>query len=223
MSIAAGMATDSTNAVVMTLGSSISKTTSAWAVGTAAGGLDTGAIANTTWYHFYEITRPDTGVVDVLFSLSASAPTMPANYTLKRRIGAGLTNGSAQWVSFIQDGDNWQWLSPVLETTSSNPGTAAVTLTLANVPTGLNVRAKMNITVNGPVNFYLSDLATTDLAPSATVAPLVNAGITTATGVQGEIRTNTSAQIRTRASASGAGERLFVATTGWVDRRGRDD
>jgi hypothetical protein len=57
-------------------------------LGTAAGALDTGAIANSTWYHVWLIERVDTGVVDVLFSLSATAPTMPANYTRKRRIGS---------------------------------------------------------------------------------------------------------------------------------------
>ena len=93
MTIAAGIATDSTGVRMMKLVSAISKTTSAWAAGTAAGGLDTGAIAASTWYHFFEIMNPATGAVDVLFSLSATAPTMPTGYTLFRRIGSMLTNG----------------------------------------------------------------------------------------------------------------------------------
>jgi hypothetical protein len=50
-SVAAGEAADSTSVDLMVLPSSISKTTSAWAVGTGNGGLDTGAIAASTWYH----------------------------------------------------------------------------------------------------------------------------------------------------------------------------
>ena len=224
MTVAAGAARDSTNAADLTLAAAISKTTSAWAVGSGNGGIDTGAIANGTWYHFYEIMRPDTGVVDVLFSLSASAPTMPANYTYKRRIGSGLTSGAAQWIAFIQDGDLFQLLVPVLETTSVNPGTNAVTQTLANVPTGVNVQALITLMSTGGYVTYASDLATTDAAPSGSVAPLGQMGVAAggAQGWQGTVRTNTSGQIRTRISVSGAGQQLFIVTNGWIDRRGRD-
>src|SRR5438477_221009 len=78
-SVSAGVAVDSTNTVLMTLAASISKTTGAWAVGSGNGGLDTGAIANSTWYHVYVIERPDTSIVDVAFSLSATAPTIGGN------------------------------------------------------------------------------------------------------------------------------------------------
>lgn len=72
------------------LGSAITKRIdAAWAVGNNQGGLDTGSVSNSTYY-IWLIRRPDTGVVDALFSLSATAPTMPANYTQKRLIG-GLT------------------------------------------------------------------------------------------------------------------------------------
>ena len=47
----------------MTLAAAISKTTSAWAVGTGNGALDTGTIANSTWYHVYVIERTDTGAL----------------------------------------------------------------------------------------------------------------------------------------------------------------
>src|SRR5204863_423086 len=74
-SVAAGVAANSTNADMLTLAASINKTTAAWAVGTGNGALDTGAIATATWYHVYLIKRPDTQVVDIAVSLSASGPT----------------------------------------------------------------------------------------------------------------------------------------------------
>lgn len=227
MSIAAGQAADSTNAVLMSLAAT-SKTTAAWAVGAANGGLDTGTIANSTWYHFYVIRRPDTGVVDAIFSLSASAPTLPANYTQYRRIGAGLTNGSAQWTSFIQDGDLFQWLTPVEDIGTSNQGTAAVTATLS-VPSGINVIANMAVSMaNGAsaAGAYFSDLATNDLAPSLTLAPLgqlfINGVANGQVGCQIAIRTNTSKQIRTRLLSSDASTVLRGSTMSWIDRRGRD-
>lgn len=79
--IAVGVAaTYNTPYTLITLASAITKNTNnSWAVGTGNGSLDTGAIANSTYYG-YLIQRSDTGVVDVLTSLSSTSPTMPANY-----------------------------------------------------------------------------------------------------------------------------------------------
>lgn len=115
--IAAGYAVDSTNAAGMTLAAGITKRLdAAWAVGTGNGGLDTGSIANTT-YHIWLIRRPDTGVVDALFSTSASSPSMPANYTQKRRIGSIIRSGGAI-ILFIQYDRKFVYMTPVLDVSS---------------------------------------------------------------------------------------------------------
>lgn len=230
-SVAAGEAANSTTAVFLTLAESISKTTAAWAVGSGNGGLDTGAIANNTWYHAHLIRRPDTGVVDVLVSLSPTAPTLPANYTQFRRLGSMRTNGSAQWTAFIQDGDFFQWLSPVLDVDTTDATTAAVTRTLS-VPTGVNVRALFNFhafdTTNANKVFsYFSDLATTDVAPTEGAASPLAQSISLAQNTPGgagtlAIRTNTSAQIRTRTTGSASTAVLRISTLGWFDTRGKD-
>jgi hypothetical protein len=87
--VSAGMARDDSDTYNMGLAAAITAkdVTSAWAVGSSAGGLDTGAVGNNVYY-IWLIKRTDTGVVDVLFSLSSTAPTMPTNYTAKRLIGA---------------------------------------------------------------------------------------------------------------------------------------
>jgi len=94
--VAAGKARDAVDAADITLAAAIIKSLSAWAVGSGNGGLDTGAVAASTYYYIWLIKRTDTSVVDVLFSLSGTAPTMPANYTVKRCIGRFRTNGSSQ-------------------------------------------------------------------------------------------------------------------------------
>lgn len=229
--IAIGSATNSTNVSSMALASAYTKTTSAWALGTAAGSLDTGAIANSTWYHVFLIQRVDTSVVDVLISLSPTAPTMPTSYTLFRRIGAMRTNGSAQWTSFIQDGDLFQWLAPVADISAANPGTAAVTRTLT-VPTGVNVLANSqfgiySVSGAGAAYGYASDLATTDTAPSGAgvsdtpVTTTAGNGVSVSAG-RVSVRTNTSAQIRSRISFSDANVTLVITTLGWTDQRGRN-
>ena len=94
ISIAAGVARDDTDAANMVLSSALIKNINAsWAVGSSQGGLDgtesvAGTPDNNTWYHVYLIKRSDTGVVDGLYSESATAPTLPTNYDLQLRIGS---------------------------------------------------------------------------------------------------------------------------------------
>lgn len=225
MSIAAGQVTDSTNAVLITL-SAIAKTTSAWAVGTAAGGLDTGVIANSTWYHFYAIRRPDTGVVDVVFSTSASSPTLPTNYTQYRYLGSGKTNGSAQWTLFSQVGNDVLWDAAVVSFDAVNPGTAAVTRAV-DTPTGVKTLAKLSCGVGGfsssNLHAVFSSLDVSDQAPqlggTAALTGFNSIGAATASVAwmfaEQEVRTNTSAQIRTRLSTSAASDRIGAITRGW--------
>jgi len=195
----------------------------AWAVGSGNGGLDTGAIANTT-YHVWVIARVDTGVVDVLFSTSATSPTMPTNYTKKRRIGAILRE-SAAIVTFAQHNDEFLRLVPVLDVSAAISATTANTRTLS-VPTGVKVHALINHVATYSSNqgpLIVSSPDVTDAASSHTVAPLANATVVSSgqnvwvTAMV--IRTNTSAQIRTRWSNSDGTER--IATLGWIDSRGR--
>lgn len=98
VNVTAGEARDDADSEDIVLAAEITKRVDAsWAVGDDQGGLDTGSVANSTAYYVWLIKRVDTGVVDVLFSTSSTAPTMPTNYTKKRLIGYGITNGSANW------------------------------------------------------------------------------------------------------------------------------
>lgn len=221
MSIAAGVANDSTNANLMRLSSAISKTTSAWAVGTGNGGLDTGAIANSTWYHFYQIKRVDTGVVDVIFSSSPSVPTLPTNYTLYRRIGSAKTNGSAQWTSFTQTGDTFIWSAMVADASNVSSTTSRVSKVLT-VPTGIVVkalfRASINASVSGTVTLFTS-LQESDQA-AATGTGDLSAALNAIAAGNFSVFTDTSAQIGVRSSTAG-GAGYYISTYGWIDARGK--
>lgn len=234
-SVAAGWCADSTAVNIMRLYSAISKTTSAWAVGSTNGGLDTGAIANSTWYHAFVIKRLDTGVTDVLFSLSPTAPTMPANYTLKRRFGSIKTTGSALWVKFVQDGDWFAWDVWSQDVAATNPGTAAVTRTM-NTPLGVRVNGMFTVSwfnstgivADNPAQILISDLSISDQTPSVAGA-VANIGVySSVIGLQqisanpSFVMTNTSSQIRSRSILSSANTTVYISTVGWIDRRGRD-
>ena len=231
--VAVGECRDSTNAKNMALGSAITKRLDAsWAVGTNQGGLDTGTVADGT-YHVWLIERSDTGVTDVLFSTSASAPTMPTNYDYKRRIGSIIRSG-ATILAFSQLGDEFLLSTAVLDVDATNPGTSAVSRTLT-VPDGIKVRAIISVgwyAGSSGSGVYFSSLDQSNqqahtFSTAVAVSPFLTISNNTATyngcGGRIEIRTNTSRQIRSRAHTSGASDHLVVATYGWVDRRGRDD
>ena len=222
MTVAAGQAVDSANANVMVLASALNKTTSSWAVGSGNGGLDTGAIAASTWYHFFLIKRVDTNVVDVVFSLSATNPTMPTSYTLKRRIGSGKTDGSSNWTAFVQLGDEFLW-SAAVQDMSAVATSATAALQTLTVPTGVQVWARFRITGNAAaaaVTLFTSPDESDQVPARATGLSDLEQGTGFLSSPYLTIRTNTSAQVRWRSSATGAA--ISASTNGWIDRRGRD-
>jgi hypothetical protein len=60
-----------------------------------AGGLDTGSVAASTWYTTWLIANPSSKLLSCMFSTSATAPVMPANYTFRMRAGSAATDASA--------------------------------------------------------------------------------------------------------------------------------
>lgn len=72
-----------------------------------ANGVDIAAIVLSSLYAVYVI-GDSTGYMSTagLLSLSFTAPSLPAGYDMFRRVGAVLTNGSANIISFKQTGDD---------------------------------------------------------------------------------------------------------------------
>lgn len=222
---------DGGTAFNMVLGSAITKSLSAWAAGTTNGALDTGTIAASTWYHVHLIRKDSDGSIDALLSLSATAPTMPSGYTARRRLGSIFTNASSQVTSFLQIGDRFIWVSPVQDVNVSSAGTAAVSRTLS-VPTGVSVRAIMYVRIryiatSVDVTGIISPLNVADIAPGAILTGQYNIAASSSgstgdqfSGTYIEVQTNTSAQLRTRLSATSANLNLIINTIGWFDTRG---
>lgn len=220
--IAAGKARDSADATNILATAITKRLDAAWAVGTNQGGRDTGSIANTT-YHVWLIKRTDGTVVDVLFSTSATAPTMPTDYTFKRRIGSIVRSG-ATILGFDQIGDEFLLLVPVQDEDRANPGTSAVTVT-TTVPTGVKVQANVSLSLlsdGGEDRFLL--ITSPDQTNTAATNNLydVHAGSAAhLNSVAMLVRTNTSGQIRYRVDSSSSGTSVNILTHGWVDTRGR--
>lgn len=228
--VAAGVAVDSTATAMLVLGSAFTCTTAAWTTGSGNGSWDGGgvspAVTANAWYHVYLIVRPDTGVVDVCVSQSPTSPTIgvniPAAYTLFRRIGALRTNGSFQWVKFVQVGDEFLWDTAVQDYNSSALSTTA-TLVPLTVPTGVQVTARLRsltssatlgtkTRVSSPDESSVAGGSLTDFNAYVSVVNLVFTS-------QPDVRTDTSGQVRVVATLASTTLTLF--TYGWVDRRGR--
>jgi hypothetical protein len=230
MTVATGRATDTIGVQLIQLTSSFNKTTGAWVAGSGQGGLDTGTIAITTWYHFYLIRRADTGAVDVLFSTSTVSPSLPSGYSQYRGIGSGYINASSQWEVFIQDGDEFSWGTPSLDITATNPGTAAILRTV-KTPIAKRVLSNLRIVTQNPaaggaVYTLTSDPSATDVAPIASNLDLAQvfggAGGVSQTGGRVRVFTNTASQVRHRISYSDASVTTYIYTLGWTDTRGRN-
>ena len=144
IAIATGGVKDATNTVNMTLAATLTKRIdAAWAVGDDNGGLDGtessgGTPDASTMYYIWLIKRSDTGVVDALFSESATGPTMPTNYDYKRLIGAVLTDASANILPFHHRGMYFEYTTHFSDNHDTTiTGDAEETATLSVPPNSI--------------------------------------------------------------------------------------
>jgi hypothetical protein len=223
--VAAGVCANDTNVAMISLpsGGAIDCTT------VGANGLDAGALAVSTWYHAFAISKPGGVPPALLASTSLASPAFPTGYTLKRRIGSFLTDASAHILGFVQDGDYFWWKNPSTDDVNTTLSTAATNFTI-NVPAGISVLAHVLGTVgqasgtDAAVHIY--DPALTDYAISSgnstnSFGGIANANSGFAYRQSGNVwvRTNTTQQVRAVADSALA---LFaLRAVGWLDTRGR--
>jgi hypothetical protein len=79
-----------------------------------ANGLDTGTVAIDTGYFLFVIYDAAASTTAGLFSLSATAPTLPTGYTYFRRVGWIVTDSGAVLLRFRQRGDEVRYTSGTL-------------------------------------------------------------------------------------------------------------
>lgn len=200
------------------------------------GGLPTGLTAGTTYYVIsaglavddFRVSATRGGsAINTSGSQSgvhtaASAPTLPANYDHYRRIGAAKTNGSAQWIKFLQRGDRFEWDVDTLDVNATTVTTTSA-LRSMTVPPGVVVEAfgcavLDNATTGTTVALRITNPAKTDTAASTTGAPLGDLVGSYEAGAWSCV-TDTTRRVRTDVSATA--DALKMTCAGWVDPRGR--
>jgi len=157
ITVAKGQWRDSTNINDIVLSSTI---TINGAVN-GANGLDTGSLANNTFYYVFLIgdstkNLPTAG----LLSLSSTAPALPGGvnvpggYDMFRRIGAVLTDGSAHILSFTQIGTEMWYEAPIsVLAATANASFTAQNIGAAVPPIAINVRFLATLVANAASNF----------------------------------------------------------------------
>lgn len=228
--VQAGEAQDVGRTTLMQLAAAITKTTAAFVEGNGNGALDQGIIAANTWYHVFEILRPGPNV-DILFSLSPTAPTMPAAYAQRRRIGSMRTTAASLWTRFFQDNDYFVWDVPGPDWAQNAPGLAAVLRTMLT-PLGVRVRGNFQASINAAAalqrNLYVTDPQQADTAPTGATGGVgsMDGGMSAAGTVWDsqsmDVWTNLLSQVRTRVTSSDGNVTYGLSTHGWLDPRGKD-
>lgn len=224
LDIAAGGCMDATGAYWITLAALTKQSDVAWAVGTNAGGLDTGAVGNSDYY-IWAIARSGTGVTDALFSLSSTAPTMPASYDFKRLIGWFKRTGGTivAFKTYETEGGGLQlaWNTPTLDINLSNTLTTARRTDAVKVPLNISTIAHLRVLivdVSAGFSAIVCCPDETDVAPSAAgsygVAPLSNFNAANANDApSADIWVRTSAAGLVAARATLATVDLYTAVT----------
>lgn len=221
--VAVGSAMDDTNTRMLVLSAAITKRLdAAWAVGTGQGGLDTGSVSDTDYY-IWLIERSDTGVVDVLFSTSATAPTMPASYNYKRLIGwfkrASGANVAFKTYEIAGGGLEFFWVTPRRDVNlASTLGTSRRTDVLS-VPTAFSVMAHLRgeaSNAGGGSAVVVSNPDETDAGPSVSDTPLAVLYIATANQAISSFNVRTSAAGAVASRASGTVDLYVLVTVGFT-------
>jgi len=204
------------------------KTLASFAAGTNAGSLDTGAVANSTWYTIWLIYNPTARVSDILASANATSPTLPSGYTKKVRIWAIYNNSSGSIANYTQNLNECLYATGFADT--ANTISASSALVSLTVPKGIKVNALFNANLYS--NYAGSDAAIifqspdqSAITPSATgnsslaVAPSYSGTVPTSSCAF-NLRTDTSGRINVTGSISSASIGYSIVTNGFVYPRG---
>lgn len=223
--IAAGEAQAESHDEVMTLaGTIVKQIDAAWAVGTNAGGMNTGAVANATWYEVHLIKRLDTGVVDVMFTTTANRATLPTNYTKQRRIG-WIRRGTATNLAFTQVEDSFTLTTQVNDVSATCTTTAtAVTLTAPpNSIARFRAIAVSTTSVNATASLVFSEIVEGNVTPAQAtgICSLAVWDLVAMNAGHFELRVSSSSQIEHDSDNTVA--TFDISTFGWIDTRRRLD
>lgn len=193
----------------------IKRLDSSWSCGSNQGGMEHGSTLTAGGtYHAHAIT--DGATSDVLFSPSSYAPTLPAGYTARKRLGAVIADQACNIRPFLQTGDNFQFLDAIYDVASvtGNVGTSAKTFTLT-VPMGIKVQADLAFQANTLSGFSYLSACDQDLGDAKDNDCIFTFG-TSSIILRVPVWTDATRRISVKAGTTAT---MGIYNRGWVDHR----
>lgn len=182
-----------------------------WAEGNDAGGMATGAVANSTAYYYFLIREDaDPSNFDIVIDISSSGANAPSGWTVVRELFRLITDGSANIIPFTARGTRRIFIEPVTlvaVVNAANPGTSAVTPTIAGAPPSVAVLINWSLedaTPAGNVYFLATSTDQTDSTPVLALHDLRTNGACELANTLSEIYLDASRQLRYRIDVSAA-------------------
>ena len=128
--------------------------------GSGNNGLDTGARASSTFYRTFVIQNNSTLAYDILFSTSATSPTVPSGYTNLGIMDYAMirVNGSTNIASSKWDARNKELVlgsGESIQIVSSGAGAGNITILNTTEPLKFSVRGILTLTGLGGSDFYV--------------------------------------------------------------------
>lgn len=210
------------------------KNTNVWAAGSGNGGLDQGTITINSWYAWYIIYNPSSGAVDFTFTVETAGNdpdftvVLPSGFTAQRYIGSWKTDGSGNWATITQTGDDFTWGTTIQDLNNQTLGTVAGSSNryTLSVPLGKKVKARTRglllNTVNGTLALIYSPEEGDPLANSPIGNNNIGSNIANVAAAD-EFYTTTDTSGRVGAIGATASNSLWLNTVGWTDPRGRSN
>jgi len=188
---------------------------------TASGenGLDTGSEASDTFYHYFTIFNPDTDTTSGLFSISPTAPTLPAGFTFFGLNGAIRNSNASVIRDMIQIGNlvittDFQ----VLSAGSSTATTPPATVDLSSVIPTTAIKALVRLDIDNDS----ADTESEGFLFSTAASTFVSANIKNSDGSGGansEMHISTTVQVHVPQtifySVVAASDNLDITVLGW--------
>jgi hypothetical protein len=182
-----------------------------------------------TWYEVHLIKRVDTGVVDVMFTTTANRATLPASYTLQRRIGWVRNNSGGDLLAFTQVDDHFT-LTTQVNDVATTTATAAAAVALTAPPSSI---ARFRASVAGHASNNALGVIVFSEIVEGNVTPALATGIASLSF--GETATastivHAAGHFELRVSATSTIEHdsdlnnnstFDISTYGWIDHRRR--
>ena len=229
-----GVARSSTNTETILASGAITKQIDVnWVAGTNQGGFpSTLTLTDDTWYHTFAIKDTSTGTVDFGFDSSLTATNLLTDasaYSEYRRVGSVYYNVATKSGvrQFRQVNDRISYTDGGNDIDLTNPGTGEVTHTLVSIPLGIQVQVIGSYSFsrydNAGATFYrVGPGGETLTSPnSGNLDCRTNPANAAGASCSPVVNSNTSQQVKTRASNSNSNLLQDIFIQGYIDPRGK--